>query len=317
MLMKKWLLTTGMIMSLTMLGACAQTDEDPAGEPGQEDIDESEQISSDDNDTDDVENQPEESDNEETDESPDGDNGNSQNGEESDETKEGDSAEENDADTDEEEQTDVSENEIPQLELEEDILNPSSIAVLVNKQYSLPEEYVPENLVTVEVPTVLPNPEIKQMRQVAADALKEMFDAAEAEGIILHARSGYRSYNTQVQLFRNYASNHGEEAANKYSARAGESEHQTGLVMDVTSESVNLQITSAFGATEEGQWVKENAHEFGFIIRYPEGKSEITGYVYEPWHLRYLGEELATDVYESGLTYEEYLVERGLDIEIQ
>ena len=114
-----------------------------------------------------------------------------------------------------------------------------------------------------------------------------MFDAAEKEDIILYARSGYRSYDTQVQLFKNYAANHGEEAANKYSARPGESEHQTGLVMDVTSESVNLQITSDFGETKEGKWVKENAHNYGFIIRYPEGKSDITGYVYEPWHLRF------------------------------
>ena len=248
---------------------------------------------------------------------PSSDDGDNDQNEELGDTNGSDSSDSSDTNSNEEgAQTDALENDDPQLDLEDDILNPASIAALVNKQYSLPEDHTPKNLVTVNVPTVLPNPEIKQMRQVAADALKEMFDAAEEEGVILHARSGYRSYETQVQLFRNYASNHGEEAANKYSARAGESEHQTGLVMDITSESVNLQITSDFGETEEGQWVRDNAHTFGFIIRYPEGKSDITGYVYEPWHLRYLGEELATDVYESGLTYEEYLVERGLDIEI-
>lgn len=202
------------------------------------------------------------------------------------------------------------------LDLEEDIFNPSSTAVLVNKSYSLNEEDAPDDLVLVDVPTVLESVEIRQMRQVAADALKEMFSAAEEEGIILHARSGYRSYQTQVQLFNNYVENHGEEAANRYSARPGESEHQTGLAMDVTSESVNYQLTEAFGETEEGIWVKENAHDYGFIIRYPEGKEAITGYIFEPWHLRFLGKELATDVYESGLTYEEYLAEGGLDIEI-
>ncbi|GAA0351538.1 LD-carboxypeptidase LdcB [Alkalibacterium iburiense] len=202
------------------------------------------------------------------------------------------------------------------LDLEEDIFNPSSTAVLVNKSYSLNEEDAPDDLVLVDVPTVLESVEIRQMRQVAADALKEMFSAAEEEGIILHARSGYRSYQTQVQLFNNYVENHGEEAANRYSARPGESEHQTGLAMDVTSESVNYQLTEAFGETEEGIWVKENAHDYGFIIRYPEGKEAITGYIYEPWHLRYLGKDLATDVHESGLTYEEYLAEGGLDIEI-
>lgn len=202
------------------------------------------------------------------------------------------------------------------LDLEEDILNPSSTAVLVNKQYSLNEEDAPDDLVLVDVPTVLESMEIRQMRQVAADALNVMFEAAEEEGIILHARSGYRSYQTQVQLFNNYVENHGEEAANRYSARPGESEHQTGLAMDVTSESVNYQLTEAFGETEEGIWVKENAHDYGFIIRYPEGKEAITGYIYEPWHLRFLGEELAAEVYESGLTYEEFLAEGGLDIEI-
>ena len=200
--------------------------------------------------------------------------------------------------------------------LEDDIFDSSSTAALVNKQYSLDEGYEPEDLVTVEVPTVLENPEINQLREEASEALSEMFHAAEEEDIELHARSGYRSYQTQVELFESYVSNHGEEAANRYSARPGESEHQTGLAMDITSESVNFQLTEEFGETEEGIWTSENAHEFGFVIRYPEGKEEITGYQYEPWHLRYLGEELATEVFESGLTYEEFLIESGVDIEI-
>lgn len=202
------------------------------------------------------------------------------------------------------------------IDMEEDLLDPDSIKVLVNKQYALPEDYAPDDLVTVEVPTVLENPEIRQLREVASEALTDMFAAAEEDGIILYARSGYRSYQTQVELFNNYVSNHGEEAANRYSARPGESEHQTGLAMDVTSESVNYQLTEAFGETPEGQWVEENAHDFGYIIRYLEGEEEVTGYQYEPWHLRYLGKELAADVAESGLTYEEYLLERGIDIEI-
>jgi D-alanyl-D-alanine carboxypeptidase len=197
------------------------------------------------------------------------------------------------------------------INLEEEISDPNSIAVLVNKEYSI-GEYVPDDLVTVEVSTVLENPEVWQMRAEAAEALKEMFEAAAEEEIILHSRSGYRSYQTQVQLFNNYAATHGEEEANKFSSRPGHSEHQTGLSMDVTSESVNFQLTEAFGETKEGQWVAENAHDFGFIIRYPKGKSDITGYIYEPWHIRYLGEELATAVYDSGLTYEEFLVEQDV-----
>lgn len=191
-----------------------------------------------------------------------------------------------------------------------------SIVALVNKEYSLGEDYAPEDLVTVDVPTILENPEVNQLRKVAADALKEMFDEAEESGIYLYARSGYRSYQTQVQLFQGYADQHGEEAANRYSAKPGHSEHQTGLVMDVTSESVNYQLTESFGETEEGKWLKEHAHEFGFIIRYPEGAEDITGYIYEPWHIRYLGVDMATKVYESGLTYEEYLEEEGLIHEV-
>lgn len=186
-----------------------------------------------------------------------------------------------------------------------------TITALVNKQYSLDDNYAPDDLVTVEVPTVLENPEVNQLRGVAAEALKSMFDKAKESGIYLHARSGYRSYETQVQLFQNYSEQHGVEAANRYSAKPGQSEHQTGLVMDVTSESVGYQLTEDFGETEEGKWVREHAHEFGFIVRYPEGAEDITGYIYEPWHLRYLGVDMATRVYESGLTYEEYLEEEG------
>lgn len=191
-----------------------------------------------------------------------------------------------------------------------------SITALVNKEYSLDENYAPEDLVKVDVPTVLENPEVNQLREVAADALKAMFDHAKESDVYLHARSGYRSYQTQVQLFQNYSDNHGEEAANRYSARPGQSEHQTGLVMDVTSESVNYQLEESFGETKEGKWLRDHGHEFGFIIRYPEGKEDITGYIYEPWHIRYLGIDVAIKVYESGLTYEEYLEEEGIIHEV-
>ena len=184
-----------------------------------------------------------------------------------------------------------------------------TLYALVNKELSLDKTYEPDDLVKVDVPTVLENPEINQLRQVAAAALKEMFAEAKKADIYLHARSGYRSYQTQAQLFQNYSAKHGEEAANRYSAKAGQSEHQTGLAMDVTSESVNLELVESFGETKEGKWLREHAHEYGFIIRYPKGKEQITGYMYEPWHIRYIGVQLATDVYKSELTYEEYLSE--------
>src|SRR5690625_565453 len=169
------------------------------------------------------------------------------------------------------------------VDLAIEVYQDDSIAVLVNKHFSLDENYAPDDLVPVEVPTVLENPEVNQLRKEAAHALKEMFTAAKESGVYLYARSGYRSYQTQVQLFNSYVEQHGVEAANRFSARPGYSEHQTGLVMDVTSESVNFQLEEAFGETKEGKWLSEHAHEYGFIIRYPQGMEDITGYVYEPW----------------------------------
>ncbi len=194
---------------------------------------------------------------------------------------------------------------------EQDIIiveNPGAIDVLVNRKNNLPDTYVPEDLITLaDVPTVLSNPEVNQLRKPAYEALIELFKAAEEEaGYDLYARSGYRSYNTQVSLYSSYVKNHGQTAADTFSAKPGQSEHQTGLSMDITCEAMNFQLDDTFGQTEEGKWVSENAHRFGFIIRYPKGKEDITGYMYEPWHIRYLGVELATEVYESGLTLEEY-----------
>jgi len=187
------------------------------------------------------------------------------------------------------------------------IEKPDAIDVLVNKTYNLPSTYVPQDLVSLDdVPTVLANPEVNQLRKVAYEALKELFEAAREEGYFLYARSGYRSYSTQSSLYESYVKNHGQSAADKYSAKPGQSEHQTGLAMDITCEAVNYQLDSIFGDTEEGKWVSENAHKYGFIVRYPKGKEDITGYNYEPWHIRYLGKELATEVYESGLTLEEF-----------
>ncbi|MBP8691939.1 MAG: M15 family metallopeptidase [Sedimentibacter sp.] len=185
--------------------------------------------------------------------------------------------------------------------------NPENIDVIVNKKRHLPENYVPKDLVPLtDVPTVLSNPEVNQLRKVAYEALKDLFTAAKEEGYELHARSGYRSYYTQASLYASYVENYGKDAADKYSAKPGQSEHQTGLSMDITCEAVNFKLDTTFGDTEEGKWVAENAHRYGFIIRYPKGKEEITGYAYEPWHIRYLGVDLAEKVYESGLTLEEY-----------
>ncbi|MFS0674771.1 D-alanyl-D-alanine carboxypeptidase family protein [Ornithinibacillus sp. 179-J 7C1 HS] len=190
------------------------------------------------------------------------------------------------------------------------ISNPYEILALINKQNALPKDFKPSDLVVPDVrfPFVEDLPK-KQMRKVAADALEKLFAAADLESLDLFAQSGFRSYERQDYLFASYVSNHGEQEANTFSAKPGESEHQSGLTMDVTSPHVNYGLVVEFGDTEEGIWLKEHAAEYGFIIRYPEGKEDITLYQYEPWHLRYVGVKAATEIMERGITLEEYLEE--------
>ena len=189
------------------------------------------------------------------------------------------------------------------------VSNPDSMLVLVNKNYALSEDYEPSDLV---LPNVLstgynPNQNI-YLRKEAAIHLEQLFYAAQNEaGLTLLARSGYRSYQTQISLYDRYVSQNGTEKADTFSARAGHSEHQTGLAMDVTADSVNRQLVTDFGITPEGIWLKENAHRFGYIIRYLEGREDETGYQYEPWHIRYVGVEAATEIYENNWILEQYL----------
>lgn len=130
------------------------------------------------------------------------------------------------------------------------------------------------------------------------------FAAMQAEaaslGLDLYVSSGFRSFGTQQAIYSNYVASQGQAEADRHSARPGHSEHQTGLTFDLNS------ITEAFGSTPEGIWVRDNAHRFGFVVRYLPGKEHITGYIWEPWHLRYLGVPLATDLAATGLTLEEY-----------
>ncbi|GAA0431197.1 LD-carboxypeptidase LdcB [Lentibacillus halophilus] len=188
--------------------------------------------------------------------------------------------------------------------------NPHDILALVNKDNRLPGDFVPRNLTVPDVrfpfDDFLPK---KQMRKVAAQALEDMFQAANNNDLELFAQSGYRSYERQDAIFASNVRERGEEAANKVSAKPGESEHQTGLTMDVTSPDVNYRLVTDFGQTDEGQWIKQHASEYGFIIRYPKGKQAITKYQYEPWHLRYVGQKAATAIMKQDITLEEYLGE--------
>jgi len=182
--------------------------------------------------------------------------------------------------------------------------------LLVNKQNSLDASYKPDDLVVPDVKFSFDgdNPK-KQLQRVAAEALERLFAAAEKDGIELRAVSGYRSYATQKAIFERNAKLKGEAEANRTSAYPGQSEHQTGLAMDVSAASVNYALEEAFGETVEGIWLAEHAAEFGFIIRYPQEKEDITGYKYEPWHLRYVGVDVAEYVTAQGLTLEEYVGE--------
>lgn len=187
------------------------------------------------------------------------------------------------------------------------ILNYDSILVLVNKDRNLPSEYIPNDLVIPKVPFPFKGDEPrKYMRVKAAEALEELFKRAKDEDISIVATSGYRSYSTQKSIFDRKARALGFVEANRTSAYPGQSEHQTGLAMDVTSSKVDFKLVQAFGETKEGIWLKENSHLFGFIIRYPKGKEDITGYIYEPWHIRYVGLEVAEYLYNNDFTFEEY-----------
>lgn len=142
----------------------------------------------------------------------------------------------------------------------------------------------------------------------ARAAFEKMAAGAQKDGFTLVAFSGYRSYDYQTTLYNNYMNRDGKAAADRYSARPGYSEHQTGLTYDIGEKGrEDLWLTSEFGESPAGQWLVKNAHKYGFILRYPEGKEDITGYMYESWHFRYVGVELATAIYESNKTLEEYL----------
>ncbi|MGG3728361.1 M15 family metallopeptidase [Bacillus wiedmannii] len=183
----------------------------------------------------------------------------------------------------------------------------ASIQAVVNKEYGLPEDYKPEDLVVPNVPFSFSGTlEKSYLRKEAAEALERLFDLAKKEGIQLNAVSGFRSYDYQKNLYANNVKRKGQEHTDRFSAKPGHSEHQTGLTMDVSSKSANNELELTFENTKEGKWLKENAHRAGFIIRYPKDKESITGYAYEPWHIRYVG-DIAESIYKKKLTLEEYM----------
>ena len=186
--------------------------------------------------------------------------------------------------------------------------NPEDLLILVNKQNRAPS--VPLTLVKPNVtPTREAIAENIYMRPEAAKALEELFAGAADAGLTLYATSGYRSYSTQKAIFERKAAERGEKVANMSSAKPGYSEHQTGLAMDVEGETTTGSgLVEAFGDSPEGIWLAEHCHEYGYIIRYQRGTTDITGYIYEPWHIRYVGPEAAQEITELGVTLEEYIL---------
>lgn len=191
--------------------------------------------------------------------------------------------------------------------------NTNSLLVLVNQNYRLDEFYAPTDFVPVDVP-VTPYSQVNTnyLRRDAADATELLFSKAQEAGYELTLRTGYISYSVQKSLYNQDVYEMGLEYADKFNSRPGHSEHQTGLAIDITTPSINNELSLEFADTEEGKWVLAHAHEYGFIIRYPENRESEVGYFYEPYHLRYVGVEVATEIFENNWTLEDYILNYGL-----
>jgi D-alanyl-D-alanine carboxypeptidase len=181
------------------------------------------------------------------------------------------------------------------------------LLILINKENPIDREHKPDDLTPIKYYASDRSKASRFMREEAAEHFHKLVEDAALEGYELVMTTAYRSYDFQEILWNNYVANEGEEAAARFSARPGQSEHQSGLAADVSSPSVNYALTESFESCEEGKWLAENAHRFGFIIRFPKGKESVTGYIYEPWHIRYVGIPIAKEIYSKEITLEEYL----------
>lgn len=188
-----------------------------------------------------------------------------------------------------------------------DMLETSEYIVLANTENLLDSSYIPGDLVKLTCKKISSDP--IQMRETAANALYTMFDAAKAEGITIYAHSGYRSYQTQNTMYYNrLKKNKGKDDG--VVAYPGSSDHQTGLGIDVINKAgIGKKFTKAFADTKEGKWLAEHCWEYGFIIRYQQDKEDITKIIYEPWHLRYVGVQVAEYMRENNLCLEEFTEE--------
>lgn len=180
------------------------------------------------------------------------------------------------------------------------LYEPSSYSFIVNKNNKLKKNYIPKDLELLDTKYSCKE---KYLRHDAKIAFEKMAKEAELNGYNIIAVSAYRSYEYQYKLYNNYVTNKGFYYADIASARAGHSEHQTGLSVDISDLTLDYDN---FEKTKEFLWVKDNAHKFGFIMRYPKAKFHITGFKYEPWHYRYVGDSIATYIYNNNITLEEF-----------
>lgn len=187
--------------------------------------------------------------------------------------------------------------------------------ILVNKKHRLSPSYVPPELTEPRILFDAPSNSPKRLLDLpAARAAEQLFSSARSQGIFLYGISGYRSYERQKEIYEKRLKEMPPSYVNFYVAPPGASEHQTGLALDVSCPSIDLQLEDCFADTKEGQWLAANAPLFGFILRYPRGKEEITGYAWEPWHIRYVSKSLALYLSLTDLTLEEYFEQDQLSI---
>lgn len=179
------------------------------------------------------------------------------------------------------------------------VSNPEAITVLANK-YSSIGQYVPDDLVRISDEN---STRENYLREEACEHFETLCNDARNEGYEIRGMSAYRSYDRQYAIYNSYVNSDGKENADTYSARPGYSEHQTGLCVDVMGGDTPYD---QFKTTKESTWLNENAHKYGFIIRYPEGKEDITGYMAEAWHIRYVGKDIAKVIYDEDITFDEY-----------
>ena len=192
------------------------------------------------------------------------------------------------------------------------ISNQSDLLTLVKKGFYLSDDYEPDDLVTPKDEYVAPDCENRQLRKAAYNAMVKMIKDARKEGLYLLLNSGYRSYDEQTRIFQETEVKHCGAYAAEYVATPGASEHQTGLGLDMTAQSVVDKKRLVFSDTAEYQWVIANCQKYGFVIRFDEGKKDITGIAHEPWHLRYVGEDVARDMIEHDWSFEEYCLYRNV-----